>query len=686
MMLSWVRRWTKPHSPAPKPIASGGRTRRPQLEVLEDRTLPSTVFLKTNLVSDTPGLAQITDPNLVNPWGLALNPTPGFFWVADNGAGVATVYDGNGQPVPTGAPLVVTIPPPNGSPPGTTAAPTGIVFNSGSGFVVSQNGVSGPALFLFATEDGTISGWNPTVDPTHAILAVDNSTTSVYKGLALGTNTTGTFLFASNFRTGKIDVFDQHFAPATLSGTFTDPNIPAGFAPFNITTLGGQLFVTYAKQDAAKHDDVAGVGNGFVDVYDTNGVLLQRLAAGGLLNSPWGETLAPASFGPFGNDLLVGNFGDGHINAFNPTSGAFLGQLHDNTGNTLTIDGLWALTFGNGAGAADANTLYFAAGIDHEEHGLFGKVQAVSVTPIVAVGADAGGPPEVKVFDATTGALKLDFNAYVANFPGGVRVAVGDVTGDGVPDIVTAPGPLGGPDIHVYDGKSGRLLRAFLAYDSPFFNGVFVAVGDINGDGFADIITGADAGGGPHVKVFSGKDGSLLRSFMAYDLTFVGGVRVAAGDTTGDGLADIITGAGHGGGPHVKVFSGLDNSLRQSFMAYSTSFVGGVYVGTGDVNGDGRADVITGAGAGGGPHVEVFSGSDGSLLRSFLAYDPTVVVGVRVGAIADINGDGRAEVVTGAGPGGGPHVKIFDDGTGLVLGSFFALDAAFTGGIFVGGV
>jgi hypothetical protein len=174
---------------------------------------------------------------------------------------------------------------------------------------------------------------------------------------------------------------------------------------------------------------------------------------------------------------------------------------------------------------------------------------------------------------------------------------------------------------------------------------------------------------------------------MAYDTTFLGGVRVAAGDTTGDGLADIITGAGPGGGPHVKVFSGLDNSLRQSFMAYTTAFRGGVYVGAGDVNGDGRADVITGAGAGGGSHVEVFSGPDGSLLRSFLAYDSTFVVGVRVGATGDINGDGRAEVVAGAGPGGGPHVKVFNDGNGLaVVDSFFALDATFRGGVFVNGV
>jgi uncharacterized protein (TIGR03118 family) len=680
MIRPWLRRWVKRPSPSPRPAG------RLKLEALEGRDLLSTGFLKTNLVSDTPGLALVTDPNLVNPWGLALNPSNGVFWVADNGTGVSTLYDGNGQPAPAGSPLVVTIPPPNGSPAGTTAAPTGIVFSNGPGFSVSKSGKTGPAFFVFATEDGTISGWNPTVDPTNAILVVDNSATSVYKGLALGTNSTGTFLFASNFRTGKVDVFDQNFAPATLTGSFTDPNIPAGFAPFNIKNLGGKLFVTYAKQNAAKHDDVAGVGNGFVDVYDTNGMLLQRLASGGLLNSPWGETIAPAQFGDFSNDLLVGNFGDGHVNAFDPTTGAFRGQLKDNTGNTLTINGLWALTFGNGTGAADANTLYFAAGINDEQDGLFGKLQAVSVAPLMAVGSDAGGAPEVKVFDSTTGAMKFDFNAYGANFTGGVRVAVGDVTGDGVPDIVTAPGPGGGPDIRVFDGKTGALVREFLAYDVSFTGGVFVAVGDVNGDGFADIITGADAGGGPHVKVFSGKDGSLLRSFLAYAPNFFGGVRVAAGDTTGDGFADIITGAGPGGGPHVQVFSGKDNALLQSFMAYTSNFTGGVYVAAGDVNGDGRADVITGAGAGGGPHVEVFSGQDGSLLRSFLAYDPTFTGGVRVGATGDTNGDGAAEVITGAGPTGGPHVKVFNDGNGLaVLDSFFALDAAFHGGLFVSG-
>src|SRR5262249_44945227 len=192
-------------------------------------------------------------------------------------------------------------------------------------------------------------------------------------------------------------------------------------------------------------------------------------------------------------------------------------------------------------------------------------------------------------------------------------------------------------------------IREFMAYSPAFMNGVFVAVGDVNGDGYADIITGADAGGGPHVKVFSGKDGSLLYSFMAYSPAFTGGVRVAAGDVDGDGKADIITGAGPGGGPHVKVFSGATGALLQSFMAYSPSFSGGVYVAAGDLNGDHHADLIIGPGAGLGPQVEAFSGYDGSLLKSFLAYDASFTGGVRVGA-QDVNGDGLADIITGSGP------------------------------------
>jgi uncharacterized protein (TIGR03118 family) len=331
-------------------------------------------YQQTNLVSDLPG-AAVTDPQLVNAWGMSHSPTSPW-WISDNGTGVSTLYNGSGAPFPLGSPLVVSIPPPLGSPAGTLAAPTGNVFNSSSGFVVTHNGKSGHPNFIFATEDGTISGWSPAVDPTNAILAVDHSASgAVYKGLALGSNSSGDFLFATNFHNGTVDVFDTHFAPASLAGSFTDPGIPSGFAPFGIANLHGQLYVTYAKQNAARHDDVAGPANGFVDIFDTNGNLIRRLVTRGRLNSPWGLTFAPADFGQFSNDLLVGNFGDGRINVVDPHTGEFLGQLRDRNNTAITIDGLWGLAFGNGANAGPTNTLFFTAGIDHEAHGLFGSLR-----------------------------------------------------------------------------------------------------------------------------------------------------------------------------------------------------------------------------------------------------------------------------------------------------------------------
>jgi uncharacterized protein (TIGR03118 family) len=338
-------------------------------------------FHQTNLVSDTPGLAKFTDPNLVNPWGLSSSATSPI-WASDNNAGVSTLYRGDG----TAVPLVVTIPGPN-SPTGGT--PTGTVFNStASDFFVTDRttGKTGKAFFLFATEDGTIAGWNPNVGGKSATIAVDHSAVpdpnngAVYKGLTLGSvsNSAGTknYLYASNFRSGHVDVFDKNFAPATLAGTFTDPNVPSGFAPFGIENIGGQIFVTYAKQNAERHDDVSGVGNGFVDIFNTDGTLARRFATQGSLNSPWGLALAPSTFGNFHGDVLVGNFGDGLINAYTP-AGAFRGQLKSETNAPIQIEGLWGLRFGNGGAGGDPSTLFFAAGIGGEQHGLFGTIQNV---------------------------------------------------------------------------------------------------------------------------------------------------------------------------------------------------------------------------------------------------------------------------------------------------------------------
>lgn len=336
-------------------------------------------YQQTNLVSNGFESANFFDTNLVNAWGLASSATSPF-WVSDNGAGLTTLYNGEGQPFPVASPLVVTIPLPAG---GTgLSTPTGQVFNefhatSPSDFVVAGN----PSLFIFATEDGTISAWNLSVTPlTAAVLVVDNSASgAVYKGLAIGSTAAGNFLYATNFHAGTIDVFDGEFAPVILPlGSFVDPVIPAGFAPFNIQNLDGNLYVTYAKQNDAKHDDVAGEGNGFVDVFDTDGKLIQNVAVDNKLNSPWGLALAPEDFGSFSNDLLVGNFGDGYINAYRQLGGEFIfdGKLRGPEGRFLNIDGLWALRFGNDHNAGPHNTLFFTAGPNHEQDGLFGSLGA----------------------------------------------------------------------------------------------------------------------------------------------------------------------------------------------------------------------------------------------------------------------------------------------------------------------
>jgi uncharacterized protein (TIGR03118 family) len=339
---------------------------------------PAKSYVQTNLVSDLPGLAAHTDPNLRNPWGTSVGPgSP--IWVSDNGAGVTTLYDGAG----TARPLVVTIPSAPSGGAGATGTPTGQAFNTfdpgSSDFVISKGGASGPGFFLFATEDGTIEGWNPNVDPTHAVIAVDRSTATdsagdvgaVYKGLALVSTAAGKFLYASNFRFGTVDVFNSHF---DLVSSFTDPTVPAGFAPFGIHNIGGDLFVTFAKQDAAKHDDVAHHGNGFVDEFSPNGDVLQRLVSRGKLNSPWAVTMAPSTFGTFGGDILVGNFGDGRINAYDPSTGKNLGQLKSSTGGPIEIDGLWGLRFAPATPGAGPNTMFFTAGLNHEADGLFGTI------------------------------------------------------------------------------------------------------------------------------------------------------------------------------------------------------------------------------------------------------------------------------------------------------------------------
>jgi uncharacterized protein (TIGR03118 family) len=286
---------------------------------------------------------------------------------------VSSVYSGNvNHSALTKALPDITIP---------GEGPTGVVFNSTSDFVISDNnGHSGPATFIFVTEEGTIAGWNrnvPPPSPSTAAQLAKHIDGAVYKGVTIGNNGSENLLYAANFHTGHIDVFDTHFVPKTLTGSFTDTSLPSGFAPFNIQNLDGTLYVMYAQQDAVAHDEVDGPGMGFVDKFDLNGNLMSRFATGGALNAPWGIVEAPASFGQFSGDILVGNFGDGHINAFT-TGGTPVGQLRDARGNPIAIDGLWALAFGNGVSAGDSNALYFTAGPAGESHGLFGKLTATT--------------------------------------------------------------------------------------------------------------------------------------------------------------------------------------------------------------------------------------------------------------------------------------------------------------------
>jgi uncharacterized protein (TIGR03118 family) len=423
---------------------------------------PGGTVLQTNLVSDLPGVAAITDPNLVNPWGIS-ESSGSPFWISDNNSGVSTLYQvpgANSAPVSI-TPLVVSIPTPVSF---TGGAPTGTVFNAASGAFtlsgVDKNGnpASASAAFLFDTEDGTIVGWNPGVNPagsnpanagTYGVIAVDNSgnnftnpdpnqqTGAVYKGLALATSTTPilagdaastALLYASNFRAGTVEVYDANFKPATglPAGAFRDRDLPYGYAPFNVQVLNGKVYVTYARQDATKHDDVAAPGHGFVDVFNLDGTPglpggQVRLISRGPLNSPWGLAIAPAGFAgitaPGGDPvLLVGNFGDGFINAFDASTGAGLGPVKDPDGEPIQIDKLWALRVGNGGKGGAADTVYFTAGLFDETHGLLGSLTT-------AASGSPEGPAEQQWVTANSDVVQLDLTQLQKDLAAGASAA-----------------------------------------------------------------------------------------------------------------------------------------------------------------------------------------------------------------------------------------------------------------------
>jgi uncharacterized protein (TIGR03118 family) len=385
LFSTWLRNWKRSAPAAARRTQTSSRQRanlRPRLEAIEDRCLMSTAVVQTNLVSDdtqfTP--AKVQDTNLVNPWGLAASPT-GAWWVANEGTGTSTAYNTTTSTV-TPASLVAGVPSSSTSAP--HGAPTGIVYNPGGGFDVSENGKTGSSEFLFATADGTISGWSPSVDPTHAVIEATNPG-AIDLGLAIATDSNhDTLLYAADFGKGTVDVYNQSFqSVTTLPGNFTDPELPSDYSPFNIQAINNRLYVEYAPAD----DVLAGTaasGEGAVDVFNADGQLLQRLVRpnDAHIDQPWAVAMAPSNFGSFSDDLLVGNFGDGTINAFNPKNGRFVGELKNANGQPIAITHLWGLAFGNGGAAGPKNTLYFTAGLtshlapsDAPFHGVFGSLQ-----------------------------------------------------------------------------------------------------------------------------------------------------------------------------------------------------------------------------------------------------------------------------------------------------------------------
>jgi streptogramin lyase len=626
-----------------------------RLESLEDRTVPSVSITEFA----TPTVAS-------NPSGIAYGPDGNVWFLEQAGNNI-------GRLTPTGQFSEISIPTVNSQPFGIVDGPDGALW------FTEQAGQSVERVAL----NGTITSFPTDTDDANAQPS----------GITLGPD--GNLWFTEQ-GAGEIS---QIIASGANMGKINEFQLPHGASsqPVNIT-LGsdGNLWFTEQGIDKIGRITTAGVvtefslptdafspkpfgittgpdGNLWVTLPGTNKIA--RVTTSGLVRE---FTLPTAGANPQGITVAT----DGNL-WFTETTASQIGTI-TTAGVISEVATPTPNSFPSFITPGPDGNLYFT-------EANASQIGKILMPHIVASTPDETGGPDVRLINPVTGGIVKEILAYDGRFQGGVRVALGDVNHDGIPDIVTAPGPGGGPNIRVFDGVTGRLINSFMAYDTRFTGGVFVAVGDVNGDGFADIITGADAGGGPEVKVFDGSklkqlnvksEPPTLLDFMAYSKFFPGGVRVAAADVTGNGLADIITGAGAGGGPHVEVFDGQTGALVQSYYAFASSFSGGIYVAGGDVDGDGIADVIVGQGQGG-SEVRVFNGTNSGLFRDFFAYGPSVTTGVRVAAW-DLNGDNHVEIVTSSGPETPPLVKVFDGATNGVLDQFFAFDSQFLGGVYIG--
>jgi len=542
-------------------------------------SVPQNTYLVHNLVSDLADTADHQDPNLVNPWGVGFGPTP--FWAGNNGKGSATLYSGTGAIIP----LVVTIP--QAANAGTAGPVTGVIFNSFASNPDAFDVTTGKsALFMFCSEDGVISGWNQAVSGSKASILFDNSKSgAVYTGCALGGTATAPYLFAANFNAGTVDVYDANLElnpapyngstppqPYSTSSSFANPAIPAGFAPFNIQNIDGTLFVTYAKQDSQKHSNVGGPGNGYVAMFNLNGSLISNLVSEGPLNSPWGMAVAPANFGPFAGALLVGNFTDGRINAFNATTGALLGSLNDTNGTPIAIPGLWSLNFGGGAQSEDSGTLYITAGIGGgpnndpvESHGLLASIQAAPsflISGIQNGASSIAGPIAPNTWvqikgnglsattatgQATSSSLATGVNGVVITV-NGTAVPLNFVSNTQVNFLVPSEVPLGPAQIQI---TNNGLISAALTVNveplapgfftlgtSPTTGNIYIAAEHANGTliGPPSIIKGATpAEPGETIVLFATGFGSDLSS---------GGVLVVPPTIAIDGFAADVNFAG----------------------------------------------------------------------------------------------------------------------------------------------